>query len=144
MDQEDSDTWRAFLVDLKSRGLAGKLLKMITTDGSPGLTKALKEIHPFLAGQRYIVHKLRNIVVKMRHMHMQPCMMEAEGTFTAASRREAIKRFKHGKRNGSLRMRERHSAWRMTCITACSAILFPKSSERRYGRQAYWSDSSGR
>jgi hypothetical protein len=75
---------------------------------------------------------------------MQPWMMEAKGIFTAASRREAIKRFKRGKRNGSLRRREQYSAWRKTWFTACSTILFPKSSERRYGRQTYWSDSSGR
>jgi putative transposase len=46
-DQGDIDSWRAFLVDLKSRGLAGKTLKLITTDGNPALPKAAKEIYPF-------------------------------------------------------------------------------------------------
>jgi transposase-like protein len=44
--QEDVDSWRAFLVDLKSQGLVGKSLKLITTDGNPTLLKAAKEIYP--------------------------------------------------------------------------------------------------
>ena len=54
-DREDLDSWRAFLVDLKSRGLQGKALKLITTDGNPALLKAIKEIYPFLKVQRCIV-----------------------------------------------------------------------------------------
>jgi len=47
-DVEDFASWRGFLVDLKSRGLLGKRLKLITTDGNPALLKALKEIYPFI------------------------------------------------------------------------------------------------
>jgi len=93
-DQEDADSWRAFLVDLKSRGLQGKNLKLTTTDGNPALLKAIKEIYPFLRVQRCIVHKLRNVAVKLKRVHMKPCMAEAKGIFAAPSRREAIKRFK--------------------------------------------------
>jgi len=57
VDQEDTDSWLAFLVDLKSRGLLGKALKLITTDGNPGLLKVLKGIYPSLRVQRCIVHK---------------------------------------------------------------------------------------
>lgn len=94
---EDSDSWRSFLVDLKSRGLNGKALKLITTDGNPGLIKAVKEIYPFLTVQRCIVHKLRNVAVKLRRIHMKPCMVEAKGIFNASSRREAINRFREWK-----------------------------------------------
>ena len=93
-DREDVDSWRAFLVDLKSRGLQGKSLKLITTDGNPALLKAIKEIYPFLKVQRCIVHKLRNVAVKLKRVHLKPCMAEAKGIFAAPSRREAIKRFK--------------------------------------------------
>jgi len=94
VDEEDTDSWRAFLVDLKSRGLRGKILKLITTDGNPALLKALKEIYPFLKVQRCIVHKLRNVAVKLKRIHLQPCMAEAKGIFNAPSRREAIKQFR--------------------------------------------------
>jgi len=93
-DQEDTDSWRAFLVDLKSRGLTGEALKLITTDGNPALLKALRDIYPFLKVQRCIVHKLRNVTGKLRRVHLKPCMAEAKDVFNARSRREAIKRFK--------------------------------------------------
>jgi len=93
-DHEDADSWRAFLVDLKSRGLQGKCLKLITTDGNPALLKAAKEIYPFLKVQRCIVHKLRNVAIKLRRVHLKPCMAEAKGIFAAPSRREAVRRFK--------------------------------------------------
>jgi len=93
-DHEDVDSWRAFLVDLKSRGLQGKCLKLITTDGNPALLKAAKEIYPFLRVQRCIVHKLRNVAIKLKRVHLKPCLAEAKGIFAAPSRREAIKRFK--------------------------------------------------
>jgi putative transposase len=93
-DHEDTDSWRAFLVDLKSRGLNGKSLRLITTDGNPSLLKALKDIYPFLKVQRCIVHKLRNVAGKLRRVHLKSCMAEAKDVFNAPSRREAIKRFK--------------------------------------------------
>jgi transposase-like protein len=94
VDQEDSASWRAFLVDIKSRGLQGKSLRLITTDGNPALLKALKEIYPFLKVQRCIVHKLRNVAIKLKRVHLKPCMAEAKDIFNASSRKEAIKRFK--------------------------------------------------
>jgi putative transposase len=93
-DQEDTDSWRAFLVDLKCRGLRGQSFKLITTDGNPALLKALKEIYPFLKVQRCIVHKLRNVATKLKRVHLRPCMAEAKDIFNAPSRREAINRFK--------------------------------------------------
>ena len=82
------------MVDLKSRGLQGKILKLITIDGNPALLKALKEIYPFLKVQRCIVHKLMNVAVKLKRVHLQPCMAEAKDIFNAPSRREAIKQFR--------------------------------------------------
>ena len=89
-DQEDADSWRAFLVDLKSRGLQGKALRLITTDGNPALLKAVKEIYPFLKVQRCIVHKLRNVAIKLKRVHLKPCMAEAKDVFNAPSRRVAM------------------------------------------------------
>jgi len=93
-DQEDTDSWRAFLVDIKSRGLVGKSLMLITTDGHPALLKAIKEVYPFLKVQRCIVHKLRNVATKLKRVHLEPCMTEAKGIFNARSRREALRRFR--------------------------------------------------
>ena len=94
VDQEDTNNWRAFLADIKSRGLLGKALKLIATDGNPGLLKALKEIYPFFKAQRCIAHKLRNVATKLKRIHLKPCMAGAKDIFNAPSRKEAIKRFK--------------------------------------------------
>ena len=94
VDVEDTDNWRGFLADLKSRGFRGKVLKLITTDGNPALLKAIKEIYPFLKVQRCVVHKLRNVAVKLKRVHIKLCTAEAKNIFAAPSRKEAIVRFK--------------------------------------------------
>jgi putative transposase len=91
--QEDVDSWRSFLVDLKSRGLVGKSLKLITTDGNPALPKATKEIYPFLKVQRCIVHKLRNVATKLKRVHLKPCMSEAKGIFGCSQQTRSNKAF---------------------------------------------------
>jgi putative transposase len=93
-DVEDFASWRGFLVDLKSRGLLGKRLELITTDGNPALLKALKEIYPFIKTQRCIAHKLRNVVVKLKRSQQKPCMRELRPMFAAGNRKEAVKIFK--------------------------------------------------
>ena len=51
---------RRFLADLKSRGLLGKNLKLIITDGNAGILKALKGIYPVIKGQRCITRAHSN------------------------------------------------------------------------------------
>jgi putative transposase len=91
---EDTEAWRGFLADLKGRGLLGKGLKLIITDGNPGLLKALKTIYPFVKVQRCIAHKMRNVAVKIRKANQTHCLKEAKLIFAAENRKEAIKRFK--------------------------------------------------
>jgi putative transposase len=91
---EDTEAWRGFLADLKGQGLLGKSLKLIITDGNPGLLKALKAIYPFVKGQRCIAHKMRNLAVKIRKANQAHCLKEAKLIFAADSRKEAVKRFK--------------------------------------------------
>ena len=91
---EDIEAWQGFVADLKGRGLLGKNLKLIITDGNPGLIKALKAIYPFVKVQRGIAHKLRNVAVKIRKVNQAHCLKEAKLIFAADSRKEALKRFK--------------------------------------------------
>lgn len=93
-DVEDTPSWQGFLVDLKSRGLRGKALKLITVDGHAALLKALREVYPLRRIQRCIAHKLRNVVVKLKRAQREACMGEAKQIFGAPSRTEAIRRFK--------------------------------------------------
>ncbi len=96
-DSETVNAWRGFLVSLKSRGLLGKNLKLITVDGNPALLSAVAEIYPFVKVQRCIAHKLRNVVTKLKRSQRATCGGESKLIFAAPNRREAIRRFKEWK-----------------------------------------------
>ena len=92
-DQEDTNEWRAFLVDIKNRGLQGKSLKLITADDNPSLLQAITEAYPFTKVQQCIVRKLRNLSVTLKRVHVRRCMAEAKEIFNAPSRSESNRRF---------------------------------------------------
>jgi len=96
-ESETVNAWRGFLVSLKSRGLTGKNLKLITVDGNPALLTALDEIYPFAKVQRCIAHKMRNVVTKLKKSQRASCGVQAKLIFAAPSRTEAIRRFKEWK-----------------------------------------------
>jgi len=91
---EDEASWKGFLADLKGRGLLGKHLKLIITDGNPALLKAVKSYYPFTKAQRSIVHKMRNVAVKIRKVHRPHCLKEAKLIFASETRKEALRRFR--------------------------------------------------
>jgi len=91
---EDEASWKGFLADLKGRGLLGKHLKLIVTDGNPALIKAIKSVYPFTKAQRCIAHKMRNVAVKIRKANRPHCLKEAKLIFASDTRKEAIRRFR--------------------------------------------------
>lgn len=93
-DVEDEASWRGFLADLKGRGLLGKHLKLIVTDGNPALLKAIRSLYPFTKAQRCIAHKMRNVAVKIRKVNRPACLKEAKGIFASDNRKEALRRFR--------------------------------------------------
>lgn len=97
LEGESADDWEAFLSDIKSRGLIGKNIELITTDGNSGLIKALKRIYPFAKRQRCIAHKSRNVASKVRRVNQKACAKGVKKIFGSNSRREAISRFKEWK-----------------------------------------------
>lgn len=99
---ESEKDWESFLIDLKTRGLTGKKLELITIDGNPGLIAALKTIFPFKKRQRCIAHKMRNVAVKVKRSRQESCMNGVKLIFGAGSRQEAINRFKDWKTQWSV------------------------------------------
>lgn len=91
---EDESSWSGFLADLKGRGLLGKHLKLIVTDGNPALLKAIRCLYPFTKVQRCIAHKMRNVAVKIRKANRPHCLKEAKRIFASDNRREALRRFR--------------------------------------------------
>lgn len=62
---ESEAQWEAFLQDLYRRGVQGKLLKFVVSDGSPGLHRALDTVYPYVSRLWCWVHKLRNVAAKL-------------------------------------------------------------------------------
>ncbi len=61
--RESYEAWREFLRDLVSRGL--KVPLTITTDGAPGLIRAVEETWPKSLRLRCWVHRTRNVLAKV-------------------------------------------------------------------------------
>jgi putative transposase len=62
---ETQANWEAFLTDLHERGLGGRSLEMILTDGGAGLLAAFPLVYPQIPEQRCWAHKTRNVLEKM-------------------------------------------------------------------------------
>lgn len=60
---ESTDAWHDFLTDLGQRGLSCPLL--VISDGAPGLISAVEQTMPRALRQRCLVHRARNILVKI-------------------------------------------------------------------------------
>ena len=90
---EGQDTWFNFLADLRQRGLQGRYLELIASDGQAGLIKSLSRVWPRIPHQRCWAHKLRNLENKLK-ASQRPCLEEAKLIYQAEHRTQAIKRFR--------------------------------------------------
>lgn len=59
---ETEDAWLKFLTNLAHRGLEGKHLQLITTDGCRGLANAIAIVFPSVPHQLCWAHKMRNVL----------------------------------------------------------------------------------
>src|SRR5438876_364142 len=59
---ESQADWEGLLQDLYRRGLEGKHLALIVTDGCAGLAAAIPTVYPRARHQRCWVHKMRNFI----------------------------------------------------------------------------------
>jgi transposase-like protein len=91
---ESEATWTAFLTDLYQRGLVGAALRLVVTDGQPGLLAALALVYPFVQRQRCWAHKLRNVAAKLPRRVQATCLAEAKAIYQAASQRAAVHIFR--------------------------------------------------
>jgi putative transposase len=91
---ESQAAWEGLLQDLYRRGLEGRNLLLIVTDGCPGLAAALQTVYPRVPHQRCWVHKMRNILEKVRKRDYESVKSEAQAIYQADSRREAQAAFR--------------------------------------------------
>jgi transposase-like protein len=94
---ESQAAWEGFLQDLYGRGLVGRNLLLIVTDGCPGLAAALQTVYPRVPHQRCWVHKMRNILEKVRKRDYDGVKADAQAIYRADGERlarQAFERFR--------------------------------------------------
>jgi len=92
---ETEEEVTSLLNDVYRRGLEGKNLKLIASDGAKGIRSAINMVYPYAKWQLCYVHKLRNLSAHIRYkVKNRKCIMQmARSIYKASSKRQAIKRF---------------------------------------------------
>jgi putative transposase len=94
---ESQAGWEGLLNDLFQRGLRGKNLLLVITDGCVGLARALETVYPRVRHQRCWVHKMRNILEKAKRRDEPAMKAQAQRIYlaeNAAAARRAFERFR--------------------------------------------------
>jgi putative transposase len=92
---ESQVAWEGSLENLYRRGLEGKNLALIVTDGCPGLAAAIQVVYPHVLHQRCWVHKMRNILEKVRKRDYEAVKEDARAIYLAPSLAAAREAFEH-------------------------------------------------
>jgi transposase-like protein len=92
---ETEEEVTALLNDLYRRGLEGRQLKLIASDGAKGIRAAINMVYPYAKWQLCYVHKLRNLNKHIRYKvkNRQKMMRQASLIYDSSTRRQAIERF---------------------------------------------------
>lgn len=96
---ESQAAWEGMLQNLFRRGLWGRHLQIIITDGCAGLAAALQTVYPGVPHQRCWVHKMRNICEAVRRRDHDRVKQDAQTIYRAGSLKEARQAFRAFQRN---------------------------------------------
>ena len=91
---ESEADWRGLLEDMYRRGLEGKSLSLIITDGCPGLAAAIRTVYPRASHQRCWVHKMRNVLQKVKKVDYDQVKSNAQAIYLADGVKNAGKAFR--------------------------------------------------
>lgn len=90
---ESEAQWEAFLNDLYRRGLVGDNLRLVVSDGCPGLRRALDTVYPYVDRQLCWVHKMRNVAQRLPRRIQKDCLAGVRAIYQARSKREGKHKF---------------------------------------------------
>jgi putative transposase len=82
--KEDAETVTAFFENMKLRGLTDPLL--VTSDGAPGIIKAIEVCFPRAARQRCLAHRMRNLAAKLPEDLWPEFKARVQASYQAPSR----------------------------------------------------------
>jgi putative transposase len=86
---ESEADWKGLLEDMFRRGLEGKNLALVATDGCAGLAAAIKTVYPRAKHQRCWVHKMRNILQKVKKRDYEQVKCDAQAIYRADGIKDA-------------------------------------------------------
>ena len=107
---ESQADWEGLLQDLYRRGLEGKHLALIITDGCAGLAAAIPTVYPRARHQRCWVHKMRNILEKVRKADYEEVKAGAQAIYLAQGRAASRSRLSSLPRPLAARLRQHGAA----------------------------------
>jgi len=83
------------LNDLYRRGLKGKKLKIVASDGAKGIKNAIEMVYPYAKWQLCSTHKLRDLCSNIEHKkrNRKKMMQEASNIYKSDTKREAVIKF---------------------------------------------------
>ena len=89
---ESETEWSGLLNDLYRRGLKGFNLSLIISDNCAGLKSSINYVYPYVALQLCTVHKLRNVLskIKNKNQNRKKIMRKACKIFKSKTKQEAI------------------------------------------------------
>jgi transposase-like protein len=92
---ETEEEVTVLLNDIYRRGLEGKQLKLIASDGAKGIRAAISMVYPYAKWQLCYVHKLRNLNKHIRHKinNRSRMMRQVRAIYDSKNRQQAIERF---------------------------------------------------
>jgi putative transposase len=91
---ESETAWYGFLNNLYHRGLEGRSLELIVSDGGPGLIKAIEFLYAHVNHQRCWAHKLRNVADKVNKADHRRVLAGAKRIYLALNRKAATRAFR--------------------------------------------------
>jgi putative transposase len=93
-DSEGQAQWEAFLNHLYNRGLEGKRLRLVISDGGAGLKAAIQMVYPQAKHQRCWVHKMRNVVGRLKVRQREACVSQLRTVYQSKNITEARERYR--------------------------------------------------
>src|ERR1700747_583845 len=91
---ESQAAWEGLLEDLYRRGLRGRNLQLIVTDGCAGLAAAIRTVYPRTLHQRCWAHKMRNLLEHVRKSNYEEVKKGAQAIYRAENRSQAEAAFR--------------------------------------------------
>ena len=93
-DSEGQAHWEAFLNHLYNRGLEGKGLHLVISDGGTGLKAAIQMVYPQAKHQRCWVHKMRNVLGRLKVKQRDACVSQLRTVYQSKNITEARERYR--------------------------------------------------